>query len=254
MIRYLRQCINYIIITSEITIMVKKNFLSIILPTYNERRNIVPLVKHISKYVKSLPFEIIIVDDDSPDKTAFTVLKNFANDSRVKLFIKKEDKGLAYAISYGLKKAHGEFIIVMDTDFNHNPADLPKLLRLRDKFDMIIGSRYIPGGGMEDKLRYILSYIYNFTIRKILHLTTHDNLSGFFLIHAKHIKKFDSEKIFSGYGDYFIRLLTAAHEQNLLLAEIPVFYQNRRTGQSKSKFLPMFIDYSKTVIDILLKK
>lgn len=234
--------------------MYKPIEVSIILPTYNEAGNIVLLIDQIHTILKRRSFEIIVVDDDSPDRTGDIVKGRFKNDRWVAAYIRTEDKGLARAILYGIKKAKGKYIIVMDTDFNHNPAVILQLLRYKESYDMIIGSRYIQGGGMEDRLRFVLSFLYNIVIRNVLHLSTHDNLSGFFLIHTKHLKKFDADAIFIGYGDYFIRLLTKAHDMHLRIKEIPVFYEKRKAGESKSKFIDIFIDYTKTVVDIIRKE
>jgi len=228
--------------------------ISVILPTYNESGNIEKLISEISQKLKSYPIEIIVVDDDSPDATGYLVKKKFAGNKSIKIFIRKEDKGLARGVYYGIGKSKGEIIIVMDSDFNHDPEVLPHLLAYKDSYDLVIGSRYIKGGGMEDRLRYVLSLIYNLLIKNLLRLKTHDNLSGFFLIKRDLLHKFEKENIFVGYGEYFIRLLNIAHKFNFKIKEIPVFYKNRISGVSKSKFLPMFIDYSKTVFQILTSR
>lgn len=228
--------------------------ISIILPTFNEAENIVHLIKEISIHLKKYAFEILVIDDNSPDKTAQIVNQKFGKQSRVKVYIRKKDPGLAKSVLFGIRKSKGNHLIVMDTDFNHNPADLPRLLKHKETFDLVVGSRYITGGGMENRLRYILSLLYNSAIQKILLLTTHDNLSGFFLIKKGCLVKLNLQNIFRGYGDYFIRFLKAAHRHKLQIKEIPVYYKNRVAGQSKSKFIPMFIDYSKTVINILRNK
>jgi len=101
------------------------------------------------------------------------------------LFIRKKDKGLANSIRDGIEASRGQYIIIMDTDFNHNPKDIPLLLKYKAEFDVVVGSRYIKDGGMENKKRYLLSLFYNMTIRFILKLPTRDNLSGFFIIKRK---------------------------------------------------------------------
>lgn len=226
--------------------------ISVVLPTYNEVGNIVPLVKQICHNLLNYQYEVIIVDDDSPDGTGRIVKKHFDSDKKIKLFVKKKDKGLAKAIRSGIEKSRGDFILVMDTDFNHNPDDILKMLSIKEKYDLVIGSRYIEGGGMEDRWRFLLSYLYNLCLKIILNHKVHDNLSGFFLIKKRALKKFNYDAIFYGYGDYFIRLLHHAQKNNLHIKEIPVYYKNRIAGQSKSKFFSMFVDYSKTVWEILL--
>lgn len=244
---------TYIIITIDITIM-KNTEISVILPTYNEAGNIIPLIVEIKRNLKEYRFEILVVDDDSPDDTANLVKNSFSADKRIKVYNRKKDKGLAKAIGFGIEKSQGTYLLVMDTDFNHNPSEIPKLLSYKDKFNLVVGSRYISGGGMEDKTRYVLSLLYNLIIRAILNLSTHDNLSGFFLIEKGIFDKMVTSNLFLGYGDYFIRLLKEAHRKHLRVKEIPVFYKNRIAGTSKSKFIPMFVDYTKTVIDLLFQR
>lgn len=230
------------------------SLISIILPTYNEKHNIVPLVQDIHKYLHKYPHEIIVIDDNSPDKTARMAEELTVKIHNLRVYIRKKSPGLALSILDGIKKSKGTYIIIMDTDFNHDPKDLTRFLDSKDSFDIVVGSRYRKGGGMQNKIRYLLSYIYNICIRLILGLKTTDNLSGFFLIRKSTLALFDVDRIFIGYGDYFIRLLKAADKKNIRIVEIPIYYKNRKTGQSKSRFLRMFLDYSKTVIDILIER
>lgn len=228
--------------------------ISVIVPTYNESGNIIKLIKKISRELENYNFEIIVIDDNSPDQTAELAKKEFSKDKKIKILVRKKEKDLASAILLGIKKSRGQEILVMDSDFNHDPEVLTLMLSYKASYDLVVGSRYIKGGGMEDRLRYVLSLIYNLLIRSLLHLETHDNLSGFFLLKSEHFDKFGNENIFYGYGEYFIRLLTIAHKHNLKIKEVPVFYKNRSSGESKSKFIPMFLDYSKTVFQILQKQ
>jgi dolichol-phosphate mannosyltransferase len=231
-----------------------KTEISIILPTYNEADNIVPLIEKIIHYLNKYHYEVILIDDNSPDGTAQRVSDRFKKQKEIKVYIRKTDLGLAKAIRFGVNKSCGEFIIAMDTDFNHNPKDIFSLLTYRNSFDMVVGSRYIKGGGMENRIRYYLSSVYNQAIRQILKLSTCDNLSGFFLIKRKKLLLLPADKIYFGYGDYFIRLLFFANQLKFTIKEIPVFYKNRFFGQSKSNFISMFIDYSKTVLQLLFNE
>lgn len=225
--------------------------LSVILPTYDEAGNIIPLIHSISQNLRGIKFEIIVMDDDSPDNTASLVKKTFKKTKSVKVIIRKTDHGLANSIREGITKAKGKYILVMDTDFNHDPADIPALLKIKGEKSIIVGSRYIRGGGMQNKSRYVLSLFYNYAVRLVLRLPTTDNLSGFFIAGRKKLSELDLDFIFRGYGDYFLRLLYLANKQKLTLKEIPVFYKNRTHGLSKSKFIPMFLDYTKTVWELL---
>jgi len=131
---------------------------SIVIPTYNERLNICLLIKKIITFLKK-DFEIIVVDDNSPDKTVEEVKKNFKNKKEIKVFFRKKEKGLGAAILFGIKKAKGEIIVGMDADFNHPPELLPKLIKETKNFDFVVASRFIKDGGMEDKIRYFFTFI-----------------------------------------------------------------------------------------------
>ncbi|OQY27491.1 MAG: hypothetical protein B6I38_10065 [Anaerolineaceae bacterium 4572_5.1] len=155
---------------------------SIILPTYNERENITELIQAIHAVMDSWDFDyqMVIVDDNSPDGTAEAVRKNFGEDERVVLHVRSEGRGLATAIRYGIERAEGEVIVCMDTDFNHDPAMIPQMVKFLEFYDMVIGSRFVMRGGMEDRFRQLASAVYNLGIRVLFRTPVHENLSGFF--------------------------------------------------------------------------
>jgi dolichol-phosphate mannosyltransferase len=235
---------------------------SIILPTYNERENICDLIDAIDKILSStdLGYEVLVVDDSSPDGTADLVRERYQleNDrsanGRVKLFVRTTDKGLAKAIRYGLQRAAGRTLVVMDTDFNHDPAMIPQMVDFLRYYDLVIGSRFVMRGGMEDHMRYRLSLFYNLFIRLLFQTQIQDNLSGFFAVRQQNFlqlqPKFD--RIFYGYGDYFIRLLLMAWRSNWKILEVPVFYILRRHGESKTGFWDVFKEYTAAVIKLRL--
>lgn len=230
----------------------KNSPVSIILPTYCEAKNIVPLVQAIQNSLLNTKKEILIVDDYSPDNTAGIARKRFGKDKSIKIYIRKR-RGLAGAILFGLKKARGKYVCVMDTDFNHDPKELPKMMKILNNADLVVGSRYVKGGGMENRLRNYLSRIYNRIIKFVLHLPTCDNLSGFFMAKREKLTYLLNAQIFQGYGDYFIRFLYQANKQGLKIREIPVYYKNRIHGVSKSKFTSMLSEYSGTVFELIFK-
>ncbi|MBI2617221.1 glycosyltransferase [Candidatus Gottesmanbacteria bacterium] len=225
-------------------------FLSIILPAYNEAETIPTLLSAIGKILKKRDFEIVVVDDHSPDGTSEVLQLHSPNIPRVRLVTNIQRIGLAKSILKGIKSSRGDYILVMDSDFNHHPRYIPKFISLAKSYDLIVGSRYIKGGGMYDRPRFFLSMLYNLFVRLFLNLQTHDNLSGFFLMEKKSIMDLTPQEVFQGYGDYFIRLLTYAHQKPLRIFEIPVYYEKRFAGESKSRFLRMFLDYSKTVLQL----
>lgn len=229
---------------------------SVILPTYDEAGHIIQLVESIKEELAKnrLNNEIIIIDDNSPDQTGLLAQKFFAKTANVRVIIRKDEKGLSSAIRKGIEAAVGEIIIVMDTDYNHEPKLIPKLIEKCSKYDFIIGSRYIKGGGMENKLRERLSYLFNILIRVLLFSPVHDNLSGFFAIRRVQLDGINLDRVFVGYGEYFMKLIYFAKQKGLTFAEIPCFYKNRQYGYSKSKFLSMFKDYLNTALKLRLNK
>lgn len=230
---------------------------SIILPTFNEVGNIVKLVEEIrNKLAKErINNEIIIVDDDSPDKTGLLAQKYFSKNPSVRVIIRKGEKSLAIAIKRGLEVAVGEVAVVMDTDFNHSPDLVPELIKKCQKYDFVVGSRFVHKGGMQNKTREFFSKIFNMLLmRPILGSPVHDNLSGFFAVKTIQLNKLNFDKIFWGYGDYFIRLIYLAKKQGFTFTELPSFYKNRQYGTSKSKFLEMFYNYLVSAIQIRFDK
>jgi dolichol-phosphate mannosyltransferase len=241
---------------------------SVVLPTYNEHDNIIDLVEAIVCELEPMGarYEVLVVDDSSPDGTAQLVCDRFnlvaVGDSEwrgtvgpvgyVRVVLRSKDKGLAKSIRHGLEVAQGRTLVVMDTDFNHDPAVIPQMVDLLRYYDLVIGSRYVMRGGMEDTLRYRLSFVYNIFIRGIFWTQIQDNLSGFFAVRQERLFQLAPifDKIFYGYGDYFIRLLLVAWRKDWKILEVPVFYILRRHGDSKTGFWRIFRDYTSAVLKL----
>ena len=239
---------------------------TVVLPTYNERDNIVDLIEAIERELEptALRYEVLVVDDSSPDETAQFVCDRFGlvagtpqswhgkvgEHGQVRVIVRTEDRGLAKSIRHGLEEAQGSTLVVMDTDFNHDPAMIPQMVDLLRYYDLVIGSRFVMRGGMEDGLRYLLSFAYNIFIRALFRTQIQDNLSGFFAVRQSHLFQLAPlfDKIFYGYGDYFIRLLLVAWRRDWKILEVPVFYILRRHGDSKTGFWRIFSDYTTAVI------
>lgn len=241
---------------------------SVVLPTYNERDNICDLIDAIQQELglTGLRFEVIVMDDNSPDGTATAVTERYAlhgdaqtagamallpgSEAQVRLHVRTQDKGLANSIRDGLERAQGRTLVVMDTDFNHDPAMIGQMVDLLRYYDLVIGSRFVMRGGMEDKWRYQASLFYNMFIRFLFHTQIQDNLSGFFAVRRDRFAALAPmfDRIFYGYGDYFIRLLLVAWRANWKILEVPVFYILRRHGDSKTGFWSIFRDYTRAVL------
>lgn len=225
---------------------------SIILATYNEKGNIIKLIRDILDNCKreQINCEIIIVDDNSPDGTAAAVKKSFRTDKRVKLILRKNERGLGTAVGRGVREASGDVLVFMDADFSHDPEDIPKLVKLTKDHDIVNGSRHIKGGGMESTPFRKFASLAGKSSGKlymglILGLNITDYTNGFFAARKSVIDKLNSDKIFYGYGDYYFRLFYHAKNNGSTIKEIPVFYKFREEGESKTNFLKHGFQYMK---------
>jgi dolichol-phosphate mannosyltransferase len=227
---------------------------SVVLPTYNEAGNIVPLVNSILKILpQEYEPEIIVVDDDSPDGTCEIVTREFAGDGRVVPVRRTTDPGLAKAIRAGIELSTGDKIVVMDTDFTHDPAEIPRLLHVAKLYDLVSGSRFCAGGAMQDTGHYLASLLYNWMLRVILRTQVQDNLGGYFVVDRRVLFELPFDDIFEGYGEYYFRLLYFFLGRDFRLVEIPSHYQVRMSGSSKSVFAKMLFTYVGAALKLRLK-
>lgn len=212
-----------------------KNF--IVIPTYNEKENITFLVEGIFSIVDDI--SILVVDDNSPDGTAEAVSELMPRYPNLALLKRPEKEGLggAYIEAFIklLSDSEVENIIMMDADFSHNPIYLPQMFEEIKNYDLVIGSRYIKGGGITnwELWRRILSWGGNLYTRLILGWQVHDWTTGYNCIRAVSLRKIDLNKIeFSGYafimGLKFFLIKTGARPK-----EIPIIFEERRGGKSK---------------------
>ena len=123
------------------------------------------------------------------------------------VFLRTKDKSLSKSIRFGIEKSSGDKIIVMDTDHTHSPKYLGMLLELSKQSDLVIGSRFSKGGKMKAISHHYLSYIFNIFLRILLRTGVKDNLGGYFCINKKSLNNLDFDKIFIGYGEYFLWLI-----------------------------------------------
>ena len=164
-----------------------KEKLSIVLPTYNESNNVVKLIKTIFEYVN--PFEIIVVDDNSPDLT-WKIVREL-NNRKINVVRRINEKGVGSAILDGIKKSKGDLILWMDCDLGMHPKYIPAMLKEIKYYDIVIGSRYVNGGhDNRDFIRRLASYIINFLANIILEFKVLDYATGFVLAKKKFLKMF----------------------------------------------------------------
>jgi dolichol-phosphate mannosyltransferase len=219
---------------------------SLVLPTFNEKGNILSLVQEAHQYLLPWSHEIIVVDDHSPDGTYQAVV-----DARLpyaRAILRTEDPSLAKSIRCGLEVAQGEVLIVMDSDFNHQPKDLPFLVSGLDSYDCVIGSRYLYGGSMPSMIRYRFSWLFNIFVRFSIGGAITDNLSGVFSIKRPVLQGLNFDKIFYGYGEYYIRFLYYLQKQKTSIVQFPSSYGVRGAGQGNTAFLKIFMKYTRATL------
>ncbi|NCN45886.1 MAG: hypothetical protein COU63_03905 [Candidatus Pacebacteria bacterium CG10_big_fil_rev_8_21_14_0_10_36_11] len=224
----------------------KNNLLvSVIIPTFNEKQNISLLITKLEKQLQKISHEIIVVDDHSSDGTITDLTKLSRSNQNISFYLNPPPVGLSKSILLGITKAKGKVIVGMDADFNHDPAVINNLIKsvVSDDFDLVVASRFMAGGGMDDKLRFYTTKFFNYLLRKIFLFPITDNTSGYYAIQAKVLKKMSLKKIYQGYGEYHLRLVYTAKRMGLRIKEIPVYYQERKYGVSKSKLFEMLKNY-----------
>jgi len=206
------------------------NKISIILPTYNEKENIVRLIEELCRNIKN-PLEVVVVDDDSPDLT-WKVAEEM-NNPQVNVIRRKDVRGLATAIERGIKDAKGEIVGWMDADMCMPPSLIPEMVKFMDDYDLVIGSRYI-GGGKDNRgfFRVVTSRIINFYAGLLLGFDIKDYDSGFILMKKKIFEKVAFPS--GGYGDYFIELVYKCKKSGCRLKEVPYIFKDREKGVSKT--------------------
>ncbi len=228
--------------------------LSIVIPTFNEKHNIIGLISSIQKIFGYKTYEIIVIDDNSPDGTYNKIVKEFGNDKKVKTILRKNERGLGTAILRGIKSSSYPVIVGMDADFNHPPETITRLTEEIQSHDLVVASRFIKSGGMEEKKRYLPTLMFNLFLKHILRFPVSDNTSGFYAVWKNKLLKLPLDDIFRGYGEYHIRLMHYAQTNNFKITEVPVYYKKRKYGRSKSNLGKMFLGYLYCALKLRLGK
>ena len=222
-------------------------WVSIVLATYNERENILDTISSIFHNVKD-PVEVIVVDDDSSDMTWQLVEE--LNDPRVKLIRRVETRGLASAFNRGVIESRGEVVGWMDADMCMPPSLLPEMISKLDEYDIVVGSRYAPGG-IDDRafLRVASSRLINGLASMVLGYGIKDYDSGFVVLKRS---VFDKVSIIpTGYGAYFMEFLYTCRKKGLKVYEIPYVFRDRAKGISKSA--PSILKFFRTGMQYVMR-
>ncbi len=209
---------------------------TVVVPTYNEAENIAPLLTRIV----ALPrFRVLVVDDNSPDGTADIVRELAAREPRIGLLRRSGKLGLGTAYIAGFRRAlaeGAEYIFEMDADFSHDPAYLPALLTAAEqRYDLALGSRYIPGGATTDwgALRRFISQGGNTYARVILGLPVADATGGFRCYRRAALEAVNLDTIRSNGYSFQIEMVYRVLRAGKRVGEIPIVFPDRRVGQSK---------------------
>lgn len=208
----------------------------VIIPTYNERENLVPLITAVLAVDPAI--DVLVVDDNSPDGTGAIAQRLAGEDPRVRVLHRagKQGLGSAYIAGFRYALAHGyERVVEMDADFSHRPEDLPRLLRAADGADLVIGSRNVPGGRAENwsLLRHVVSKGGSLFARTLLQLPVRDCTSGFKCFRNDILLTLDLDRVKSnGYG-FQVEMNYLCHRAGFRIVEVPIVFPDRRVGHSK---------------------
>lgn len=212
----------------------------VIIPTYNEKENIENIIRAVFGLEKS--FDILVIDDGSPDGTAAIVKRMMAEEFSERLFIVERSGKLGLGTAYiagfkwALERSY-EYIFEMDADFSHDPNDLPRLYAAcaDEGNDMAIGSRYVTGVNVVNWPigRVLMSYFASKYVRLVTGFKVHDTTAGFVCYKRRVLQTIELDKIrFKGYA-FQIEMKYTAHRIGFKIKEVSVIFVNRREGTSK---------------------
>lgn len=217
------------------------NSVSVILPTYNEAENIVPLIESVIQAVRACgvaSVEVLVLDDDSPDQTWHAAQAALADGAELRIVKRTAQHGLTASIREGITLAKHPVVVWLDCDFSHPPARIPQLLFMIDQgFDVAVNSRYTVGGG-EDRtgkggaIQLFLSHLLNWTVRFMLRPSFSDYTSGFV---AARREVLSAVPLRGDYGEYFVDFIyRVLRRREYRVCELPFVAPPRRAGESKT--------------------
>lgn len=232
--------------------LIRSSKVSVILPCYNERENILALIEAVHKELAGWDHQIVVVDDNSPDGTYQLV--NGKNYVFVKTVLRTSDPSLAKSIRTGLEQSDGDIIVVMDSDFNHQPHYIPQMIQNLAYYDCVSASRFVYGGAMDSRTRHIMSWMFNIFVRLATGYYVTDNLYGFWSMRRESLRRLDFDRIFWGYGDYYIRLLFYLQRHQAAILQYPAVNGKRLKGKGNSNFIRVFWQYTRETIALVFKE
>ena len=211
----------------------KTKKVSVIIPSYNEKDNIKEVIRQAYYYTGKDLFEVIIVDDNSPDGTWKLIKKLQKKYKNLRLILIMQKGGLASAIWRGITESRGNIVIWLDCDLSHPPKIIPKLLENLPKYDVVIASRYVKGGKDERPfVRMLSSRLVNILAYAFLGLKVKDLTSGFFAVKKE---VFSQVKLMTtGHAEYCIRFTYESLKKGFKIKEVGYTFSERKKGYSKT--------------------
>lgn len=209
---------------------------TVIIPTYNEHETIGALVAQVLHYPR---FRVLVVDDNSPDGTGALITSLQQHEPRLGLLSRPGKLGLGTAYLAGFRRALAEgaqYIFEMDADFSHDPAYLPHLLQAAEqRYDLVIGSRYVPGGGTTDwgLVRRLISRGGNLYAGIILGLPVVDSTGGFRCYRRRVLEQLELDAVRSNGYSFQIEMVYRTLRAGFRVGETPIIFPDRRVGKSK---------------------
>lgn len=229
--------------------------LSIVVPCYNEAANVLPLVEALDATLTSTKWEVIFVDDNSPDGTIKVVREIALQDKRVRGLLRLGRKGLSSAVIEGILSSSAPIVAVMDGDLQHDEACLPSMLKaIRDEgYDVTVASRHVEGGnsaGLANKWRHLLSQ-QGTLLAKMLSVPVNDPMSGFFAVRREWFEAVAPALTGRGFKILMETLLAAP--KPLRVKEVPMVFRDRLHGESKLG-LQVMVQFGIMIAENFLKK
>jgi dolichol-phosphate mannosyltransferase len=209
----------------------------LVLPTYNEADNLEAIVEAARAHLPK-PHRILVVDDSSPDGTGQIADRLAAEREDVEVLHRPVKEGLGPAYLSGFEtalQAGAEKVLQMDADFSHDPADLPRLLEASRTADLVLGSRYVPGGGVAEwgPLRRFISRGGSTYARFVLRTEVHDLTGGFKCWSRRALESIDLDRVDSRGYAFQVEMTYRAIVAGNSVAEVPIVFRDRRVGESK---------------------
>jgi len=208
----------------------------VIIPTYEEADNVIPMSRQVLASSRSL--EMLVVDDASPDGTGDRVAEEALDEPRLHLVRRAGKLGLGSAYQRGFRYAlEGgyDLALTMDCDFSHHPRYLPGMLDAAANADLVVGSRYVAGGGISNWSfrRRLLSSFANFYTRTLLRVPTRDCTAGFRCYRREVLERVDVFAIRASGYSFLEEMIWRVHHAGFRIREIPIVFESRRHGRSK---------------------